>query len=77
MKAFFHGKLRSNDYTMIRSMGFLIALIIVYAVQSAAQTDDSIGIVFAFVILHVFLLAISMLGNIIANRTNDTWESIL
>lgn len=77
MQAFFQGKLRSNDYTMLWSCIFLVALIIVYGALAAAYTVDSMGIVYAFVILHVVLLAISMLGNIIANRTNETWERIL
>ena len=77
MQAFFSGKLRSNDYTMLWSVIFLVILIIVYGALSAAYTVDSIGIVFAFVVLHVVLLAVSMLGPIVANRSNDTWERIL
>ena len=77
MQAFFRGKLRSNDYTMLWSVILLVILIIVYGALSAAYTVDSIGIVFAFVVLHVVLLAVSMLGPIVANRSNDTWERIL
>ena len=77
MQAFIRGKLRSKDYTMLWSVIFLVILIIVYGALSAAYTENSIGIVFAFVVLHVVLLAVSMLGNIVANRTNDTWERIL
>lgn len=77
MQAFFQGKLRPNDYTMLWSCIFLVSFIIIYGALAAAYTVDSIGLVFAFVVLHVVLLAISMLGNIVANRQNDTWERIL
>lgn len=68
MQAFFHGKLRGNDYVMLWSCIFLVALIIVYGALAAAYTEDSVGLVYACVVLHVVLLVISMLGNIIANR---------
>lgn len=74
MEAFFQGKLRSNDYVMIWSVIFLVATIVVYGALSTAYTYQSQGIVFTFIVLHIVLLAISMLGNIVANRTMDTWE---
>ena len=52
-------------------------LIIIYGAASAAVTTNSLGLMFAFTILHVILLAISMLGNIIANRQQFMWERIL
>ena len=75
--AFFQGKMRGNDYVMLWSVIFMSALIIVYGALSAAYTEKSLGLMFAITLLHVILLAISLMGNIIANRRQDLWERIL
>ena len=68
VNAFFKDLLRPNDYIFIWSVIAMSCLIIIYGAASAAFTENSIGLMFAFTILHVILLAVSMLGNIIANR---------
>ena len=66
--AFFRGRMRPNDYVFMWSLIFMSALILIYGAASAAVTEKSIGVMFAFTVLHVILLAFSMMGNIIANR---------
>ena len=75
--AFFKNLLRPNDYVFIWSVIAMSCLIIMYGAASAAVTTNSRGLMFAFTILHVILLAISMLGNIIGNRQQFMWERIL
>ena len=75
--AFFTNKLRPNDYVVIWSLVFMIALILIYGGVSFSVTDNGLGIIFAIDVLHVVLLGISMLGNIIANRSAEVWEYLL
>ena len=75
--AFFQGKLRSNDYVFMWSIIGMSALIIIYGAASAAVTEKSVGIMFAFTILHIILLSIALMGNIIANRQQTMWERAL
>ena len=72
--AFFQGRMRPNDYVTMWSLIFMSTLIIIYGAASAALTDNSVGIMFAVIVLHVVLLGISLFGNIFANRRFDTWE---
>ena len=69
--------MRGNDYVMLWSVIFMCSLIIIYGALSAAYTEKSIGLMFAVTVLHVILLAISLMGNIVANRRQDTWERIV
>lgn len=75
--AFFQGKMRSNDYVLVWSVILMSGLIIIYGSAASAVTENSLGIMFAFSLLHVIMLAISMMGNIIANRQQAMWERIL
>jgi hypothetical protein len=75
--AFFTNKLRSNDYVVLWSLIFMVALIFIYGGVSFSVTERGLGIIFAIDVLHVILLAISMLGNIIANRHAEVWEYLL
>lgn len=77
MEAFFKGKLRSRDYTMMWSLILMSALVIIFAATAFAATEDGLGIMYAITLLHVILLVISLLGNILANRRADLWEQIL
>jgi len=45
--------MRPNDYVMIWSLIFMVTLTIIYGAASAAVTDDNLGILFAFTVLHV------------------------
>lgn len=69
--------MRSNDYVLVWSVILMSGLIIIYGSAASAVTENSLGIMFAFSLLHVIMLAISMMGNIIANRQQAMWERIL
>lgn len=75
--AFFQGRMRSNDYVLMWSLIAMIILIIIFGAASGAVTEKAVGIMVAVTVLHAILLAISMLGNIIANRRQEIWERIL
>ena len=75
--AFFQGKMRSNDYSMMWSLFIMSALIIAYGATAAALTDKLLGIMYGITVLHVIVLCISLLGNIVANRPQVLWERIL
>ncbi len=60
--------MRSNDYTFMWSLILMIVLIIVFTITAAAVTDDALGLMYGVTTAHVLLLAISLWGNLIANR---------
>ena len=69
--------MRDNDYLMIWSLIFMSALIIIYGAASVATTEQNLGVMFGFSVLHVVLLVFSMMGNILANRHSTAFESVL
>ena len=76
-KAFFTSQMRTNDIDFLFSCLFLGALIIILGALGAVYSYKGSVIMFAFTILHVVLLCISMLGYVLANRRITNRERIL
>ena len=77
MNAFFTGRMRSNDIRLYWSFIFMVGFLIIYGALATAYTYRGLGIMIAFTVLHVILLAISMIGYIVANRQMSPPERIL
>jgi len=66
--------MRENDLRFFWSFIFLGCLILIMGALGAVYSYKGIVIMFAFTMLHVVLLIISMLGYVLANRRMSTSE---
>ena len=69
--------MRSNDYVFVWSLIIMFSLVIIFGAASAAVTEQALGIMLAFTLLLIILVALAMMGNIIANRPQVMWERIM
>ena len=69
--------MRSNDLRFFWSFFLLGYFLIIYGALGAAYSERGIVIMFAFTILHIILLTISMLGYVVANRPSTKPERVL
>ena len=69
--------MRENDLRFFWSFIFLGCLILILGALGAVYSYKGSVIMFAFTVLHVVLLCISMLGYVLANRRITIPERIL